>query len=83
MGAGFGHFSESKTLDFSGINPGKSTTNAVIQFGLGLDVRVWRKLSLRGGVRDFWSGEPDFPLAPTGKTRQHNLFVFGGAFWRF
>ena len=31
----------------------------------------------------FWAGEPDFPLAPTGKTRQHNFFVGGGAFWRF
>ena len=49
----------------------------------GLDVKVWRKLSVRMDVRDFWAGEPDFPLAPTGKTRQHNFFVGGGAFWRF
>jgi opacity protein-like surface antigen len=82
-GAGFGHFSEGKNLDYSGVNPGKSTTSAVFELGLGLDVRVWRKLSVRGGVRDFWSGEPDFPLAPTGKTRQHNFFVGGGVFYRF
>jgi len=83
LGAGFGHFSETKNLIYGGTNPGKSTTNAVIQGGFGLDVKVWSKLSIRGGVRDFWSGEPDFPLAPTGKTRQHNFFVLGGAFWRF
>ena len=51
--------------------------------GLGLDVKVWKKLSVRGGVRDFWAGQPDFPLAPTGHTRQHNYLVSGGAFWRF
>jgi hypothetical protein len=83
VGAGFAHFSEGSTLIYGGTNPGKSTTSAVIQGGFGLDVKVWRKLSIRGEVRDFWSGEPDFPLAPTGKTRQHNYFVAGGAFWRF
>ena len=83
IGVGFGHFSEGNTLNFGGTNPGKSTTNFVFQAGLGLDVKVWKRLSIRGQVRDFWSGEPDFPQAPTGKTRQHNFFVSGGAFWRF
>ena len=83
LGAGFGHISQGKELVYGGTNPGKSTTSAVIQAGFGLDVKVWKRLSIRGEVRDFWSGEPDFPLAPTGKTRQHNFFVGGGAFWRF
>jgi Outer membrane protein beta-barrel domain len=83
LGAGFGHFSEGNSLVFGGTNPGKSTTNFVLEGGLGLDVRVWQRLSVRGQVRDFWSGEPDFPLAPTGKSRQHNFYVSGGAFWRF
>ena len=84
FGAGFGHISESKALVFGGnTNPGTSSTSATIEMGLGLDVKVWKRLSLRGGLRDFWAGEPNFPLAPTGKTRQHNYFVFGGAFWRF
>jgi opacity protein-like surface antigen len=83
LGAGIGHFSEGSTLDYGTTNPGKSTTNFTLQGGFGLDVKVWHKLSIRGEVRDFWSGEPDFPLAPTGKSRQHNYFVGGGAFWRF
>ncbi|HTW57217.1 MAG TPA: outer membrane beta-barrel protein [Terriglobales bacterium] len=83
VGAGFGHISESDSLVYGGTNPGKSTTSATIEGGLGLDVKVWRKLSMRGEVRDFWSGEPDFPLAPTGHSRQHNYFVGGGVFWRF
>jgi len=80
FGGGFGHFSQNSQLLFGGPNPGKNTTTGAIEAGIGLDVRVWRRLSMRGGMRDFWSGEPDYPLAPTGKTRQHNYFVFGGAF---
>ncbi len=83
FGAGFGHISENSMLDYGGVNPGKSTTSAVIEAGAGLDVAVWKKLSMRGEFRDFWSGEPDYPLAPTGKTRQHNFLVGGGAYWRF
>ena len=83
LGAGLGNVSQNNQLVYGGANPGKSTTSAVIEAGLGLDVKVWSKLSMRGGVRDFWAGQPDFPLAPTGKTRQHNFFVSGGAFWRF
>ena len=84
IGGGFAHFGQSKNLDFGGpTNPGKNTTSGVLEGGAGLDVRFWRKMSIRGEVRDFWSGEPDFPLAPTGKTRQHNFFVAGGVIWRF
>lgn len=83
FGGGFGHFSQGNVLDYGGTNPGKSTTTGVIQGGIGLDVRAWRKLSIRFEARDFWSGVPDFPLASTGKSRQHNFFVGGGAFWRF
>jgi hypothetical protein len=83
FGAGFGHFSENSSLISGGTNPGKSKTTGVLQAGFGLDVRIWRRISIRGEVRDFWSGEPDFPLAPTGKTRQHNFFVGAGATWHF
>lgn len=83
FGGGFAHFSESGTLIYGGQNPGKSKTSFALEGGLGLDVKVWRRLSIRGEVRDFWTGEPDFPLAPTGQTRQHHYVVGGGAFWRF
>ena len=87
FGGGIGHFSENKNLIYGGTNPGGSSTSGVIQGGFGLDSRpFWgrlRKLIIRGEVRDFWSGTPDLPLAPTGKTRQHNYLVGGGAVWRF
>lgn len=83
FGGGFAHFSENKDLLYSGTNPGGSTTSGAIQGGAGLDVRLWRRFSIRGEVRDFWSGTPDLPLADTGKTRQHNYFVGGGLVWHF
>jgi len=83
FGVGFAHYTQNSQLLYGGTNPGKSTTSAAIQGGLGLDVRATNRVYIRGGVRDFWAGVPDFPLAPTGKTRQHNYYVFAGAFWRF
>src|ERR1700690_1967297 len=53
LGGGVGHFSQSSTLVYGGANPGKSTTGFALQGGLGLDVKVWRKISIRGEVRDF------------------------------
>lgn len=83
FGVGFGHISQSGNLIYGSSNPGQAKTSATIEAGLGLDVKVWSKLSIRGEFRDFWSGEPDFPDAPTGKSRMHNYFVGAGAFWRF
>ena len=83
FGGGFGHFSEGHDLIYSGTNPGGSTTSGVLQIGAGLDVRVWHRFSIRGQVRDFWSGTPDLPLADTGKSRQHNYFVGGGVVYHF
>jgi len=83
FGGGFGHFSENDTLLYGGPNPGGSATSGVIQGGLGLDVRVWHRFSIRGQVRDFWSGTPSLPLADTGKTRQNNYFVGGGVIYHF
>jgi hypothetical protein len=83
FGGGFGHFSESSNLVFGGANPGKTgTTTGVFQIGGGLDVKIWRALSLRGQVRDFNSGVPQLNVN-TGKSRQHNFFVGGGVIWHF
>ena len=84
LGGGFAYNgSESKTLYFGGTNPGSSSTSGVLQGGFGLDVRVWHRFSIRGEVRDFWSGTPSLPLADTGKSRENNYFVGGGVVWHF
>jgi hypothetical protein len=82
-GGGVGHFTESSTLEFGGANPGKTgTTTGVFQIGVGLDVNLLRILSVRGEVRDFYSGVPQLNV-DTGKSRQHNYFVGGGVVLHF
>lgn len=83
FGGGFGHFSEGSTLEFGGKNPGKiGTTTGVVQAGLGLDVKLAGRFSLRGEARDFWSGLPQLNVN-TGNSRQHNVLVGVGIVWHF
>jgi len=83
VGGGFGHFAESSTLLFGGTNPGTTGTNTgIFQVGAGLDVKLIGRFSLRGEVRDFWSGVPQLDVI-TGKSRQHNIFGGGGIVWHF
>jgi hypothetical protein len=81
FGGGFAHFSESSTLLFGGPNPGKTgNTTGVLQFGAGADIRILEHFSVRGEVRDFYSGVPQLNVN-TGKSRQNNLFVGVGIVW--
>ena len=83
VGGGFGYFKESSSLEFFGPNPGKTgPTSGVFQVGAGLDIKLLSRLSLRGQVRDFFSGIPQLNV-DTGKSRQHNFFVGGGVVWHF
>jgi len=83
FGGGFGHFSESSKLVFGGSNPGKTgTTTGVFQAGVGLDVKFYKNFSLRGEVRDFWSGLPQLNVN-SGNGRQRNLFAGFGVVWHF
>ena len=82
-GGGFGYFKENSMLESGGANPGKTgTTTGIFQFGAGLDVKLFSRLSVRGGVRDFFSGVPQLNV-DTGKTRQHNFFVGAGVVYHF
>ncbi|HZT00540.1 MAG TPA: hypothetical protein VFA40_27390 [Terriglobales bacterium] len=81
-GGGFGHFRPADHLEFGGASGAKSSTTGVMQIGIGLDVRLKSRFTLRGEARDFWSGTPDI-LVDTGKSRQHNYLVGGGVVWRF
>jgi hypothetical protein len=82
-GGGYGRFAESSDALYFGPNTGKKGTNTgVVQYGVGLDVRVWTKFSIRGEFRDFWSGTPELNV-DTGKSRQHNFFVGAGVIWHF
>jgi hypothetical protein len=82
IGGGVGHFSPASHLEFGGPSPAKGSTTGVMQIGLGLDVRLIQKLSLRGDLRDFWSGTPNINV-DTGKSRQHNFLIGIGVVYRF
>jgi hypothetical protein len=82
-GGGFGYFKENSALEFGGPNPGKTgTTTGVFQAGVGLDVKLFNRFSVRGEARDFFTGIPQLNV-DTGKSRQHNFFVGGGVVWHF
>ena len=83
LGGGFGHIGEPKNLLTAASIRARGRPSACSKVDWAGIVRVWKRLSIRGERRDFWSGEPDFPLAPTGKARQPNYFVGDGAFCRF
>ena len=78
IGGGFGHFSGSAVQS----QPNTGTTTGIFQIGGGLDVALTHSFSIRGEVRDFWSGVPNLHVT-TNESRQHNLFVGGGLIWRF
>ncbi len=82
-GGGFGYFKANSTLEFGGPNPGGTgKATAIFQAGIGLDVKLFSHISLRGEARDFFTSVPQLNV-DIGKSRQHNFFVGGGAVWHF
>lgn len=82
-GVGLGRFSQSDTNIAGGpVTGDRSNTSYVFNFGGGVDLNVLGPLSIRGEVRDFMTGTPDFS-APFLNDRQHNIFVGGGIVLRF
>jgi hypothetical protein len=83
VGGGFGRFTTSKTGVFDVLKvPGHSSTSGILQFGVGVDVKVWRNFKFRGEVRDFYSGVPDLNVVQ-GRTHMHNFIGGGGLIWFF
>jgi hypothetical protein len=79
-GGGLAHFSANSGLR---LLSGTDTTNTgVFDFGGGLDMKIAPYLSLRGSVRDFYSGGLGFNLA-TFNQRQHNIVATAGLVLRF
>jgi hypothetical protein len=78
LGAGLARYNATQFLAGT-----QSVSNhAVLQVGGGLDVKVFPYLSLRGEVRDFYSGIPALSFVPT-VARQHNILAGAGIVLRF
>jgi opacity protein-like surface antigen len=83
FGVGIAHFSSSSTRVDGQPNTGsRGRTRAVYDFGAGVDMKFLPFISLRGELRDFISGLPNFNL-PVSGNRQHNLLVSAGVVLRF
>lgn len=83
MGVGLAHFREGDTRTNNQPNPNPSArTDAVFDFGFGLDVRLIRVLSIRGEVRDFYAELPPLSVRAL-SDRQHNALISGGVVVRF
>ena len=79
-GIGVSHFSARGTLSGSDVN--RSETSAAVNFGGGLDAKVFPFISLRGEIRYFNSGGLGFAV-PFISGRQSNIMATGGIVLRF
>jgi hypothetical protein len=83
FGGGFARFSTSKNGVFNVLKtPGDKNTTSAIEFGVGLDVKVWHMLKVRAEIRDFYAGVPNLNV-DQGRTRMHNVVGGGGVVWTF
>ena len=83
-GGGLAHFSRSASQTPSGSS--SSINKGVFDIAGGLDVKIAPFLSLRGEVRDFYSGSPELSLnqvTGTFNQRQHNILGTAGLVLRF
>ena len=82
-GAGYARFHEGSTLANGSPNPSASGTGrGAFDFGGGVDWKVFPFISLRGEVRDFYSGTPKFNTSLL-TDKQHNVLVSAGVVLRF
>ena len=76
-GGGYSDYEQS-TKQLSGSpNPApRQLSRGVIDFGAGVDTRVWRWVALRGEVRDYFSGSPAYNVSTIGGG-QNNVVALG------
>lgn len=83
-GGGLAHFNRSASQTPSGTS--SSINKGVFDIAAGLDVKLAPFLSLRGEVRDFYSGSPELSLnqvTGTFNQRQHNILGTAGLVLHF
>lgn len=79
-GIGVAHFSANGTLSGSSVD--RSSTSAAVDFGGGLDMKVFPFVSVRGELRNVNSGGLGFAI-PFITGRQNNIIATGGLVFRF
>lgn len=79
-GVGVAHISASGALSGSSVD--KSHTSPAVDFGGGLDMKVFPFVSIRGELRNVNSGGLGFAI-PIISGRQNNIIATGGLVFRF
>jgi len=77
IGGGLAHFSKSGNP----LATSSSSNAGTFDFAGGLEMKIFPYLSLRGEVRDYYSGSPN--LLPGMDARQNQLLATGGIVLRF
>jgi opacity protein-like surface antigen len=76
-GGGYADYEQSTTRIDGRPNPvSRQLARGVFDFGAGVDVHVWRFVSLRAEARDFFTGAPDYNVG-TLSGGQHNVVATG------
>jgi len=82
IGGGYALYENSTFLSNGAANLGERHTHTwAADFGGGIDIPVWRFLTVRGEVRDFITGNPGYNVSVPGS--QHNIVAGGGFLLRF
>jgi opacity protein-like surface antigen len=77
IGAGYADYEQSRTrINGQPNSISRQLARGVLDFGAGVDVRVWRFVALRGEARDFYTGSPGYNIA-TISGGQHNVVATG------
>jgi hypothetical protein len=83
IGGGYGDYEQSTALINGKPNPApRERSVGVFDFGGGVDFRVFRFLALRGSIRDFYTGSPDYNLSSISGS-QHNVAATGSIVLRW
>lgn len=82
IGGGWALYEQSTNTLAGGANPApRFAHRGALQFGGGVDIRLWRFVGFRGDVRDFYTGAPIYNIGGGGG--QHNVAVSGGIVLQF
>ena len=77
VGGGYADYEQSTTrIDGRPNSVSRELARGVFDFGVGVDVRVWRFIALRGEARDFYTGSPGYNVT-TISGGQHNVTATG------
>jgi hypothetical protein len=82
-GGGYGDYEQSRMRIDGRPNPApREISRGVVDFGTGVDVRVWRFIAFRGEARDFFTGSPNYNLS-TISGGQRNVVATGAVVLRW